>query len=258
MHKKRLPKPNVSYPKFDTGEEVSRFINERSIKGVMSNPIYTGISIFPKIISDEIWVKSAIELIETEGTEQFLVNMLYVLRETLDDYVDSQFGADSESLIEHLENKVTKLENNLLETAPPRIYCSHDNFPMIPINNEYTCIAAYIFAHLENAVVTDLTLSPTLGLVFHNGHTIPLLCPDCGQSLHADEDELLDALTGLVIVDIGWDDDTETVLLDFGYPDDANDEEDIEEDVDVVESLEVHLNCIKQITCPRKAIFSQQ
>jgi hypothetical protein len=42
--------------------------------------MYTGIWPYPPRIDDERWVRAAARRIEHEGSIQFLVNMLYVLR----------------------------------------------------------------------------------------------------------------------------------------------------------------------------------
>ena len=51
------------------------------VKGMLINPIYTGIGPFPRLVEDEAWVRACAKLIEKEGAEQFLVNLLHVLRE---------------------------------------------------------------------------------------------------------------------------------------------------------------------------------
>jgi hypothetical protein len=51
-----------------------------AIRGLICNPIYTGLGPFPRMVPDETWIKGAAKLIREEGPEQFLVNMLHVLR----------------------------------------------------------------------------------------------------------------------------------------------------------------------------------
>jgi hypothetical protein len=55
----------------------------QAIKGVLVNPIYTGVGPFPRLVEDAVWVRACTKLIEDEGPEQFLVNLLFVLRECL-------------------------------------------------------------------------------------------------------------------------------------------------------------------------------
>jgi hypothetical protein len=38
---------------------------------------------YPAIVDDETWVRAAARMIEKEGSEQFLANMVYVLRQSL-------------------------------------------------------------------------------------------------------------------------------------------------------------------------------
>jgi hypothetical protein len=75
-----LPKPNVYVPR--AGED-PRNLGAAGIKGMVINPIYTGVSEYPRMISDEQWVSAAKKVLEEDGAEQFLVNLLHVLRSTL-------------------------------------------------------------------------------------------------------------------------------------------------------------------------------
>ena len=52
-----------------------------AVKGILVNPIYTDIGPFPRLVEDAAWVRACAKLIEAEGVDQFLVNLLYVLRE---------------------------------------------------------------------------------------------------------------------------------------------------------------------------------
>ena len=54
---------------------------EEQIKGIICNPIYAGIGPYPSFVSDEVWIRCASKQISNEGAEQFLVNLLKVLRE---------------------------------------------------------------------------------------------------------------------------------------------------------------------------------
>jgi hypothetical protein len=74
---KPLPAPNVI---------VANPLDQPSpeaIRGMLINPIYTGIGPFPRLVEDEAWVRACAKLIEEDGAEQFLVNLLYILRECL-------------------------------------------------------------------------------------------------------------------------------------------------------------------------------
>ena len=228
MKKRKLPVPNVSYRRLGS----LRDMDEKTLRGMICNPVYAGIASFPKVVDDEIWVKAAAQLIAEEGVEQFLVNMLYVLRQSLQDEGKEEEAASSESLEE------------------VSVYCSHDGLPMVNIMGGLVCVGEYLFTHLEWSSVQDLISQPVLTLVFRNGHTLPLLCPDCGQSFHADEDELLQALNGLSLIDMEWDYDNEILLLHFGQLPEIVEDPSIIYEIPAKEVLEVHLNVVYGLTCP--------
>lgn len=78
VRKGSLPQPNA---KFRPSGETAKFTPEE-IRGMVCNPVYAGIGAFPAVVSDEQWVAAATMAIQKEGAEQFLVNLLHVLRET--------------------------------------------------------------------------------------------------------------------------------------------------------------------------------
>ena len=55
--------------------------------GKLCNPMYAGFGPYPALVDDEEWVGAAVALIQRDGAEEFLVNMLHMLRETADDGV---------------------------------------------------------------------------------------------------------------------------------------------------------------------------
>ncbi|QJW98471.1 hypothetical protein FTUN_6061 [Frigoriglobus tundricola] len=55
------------------------------IRGLLANPVYAGIGPFPQLVPDEQWVRAAARAIREDGPEQFLVNLLFVLRQSLTD-----------------------------------------------------------------------------------------------------------------------------------------------------------------------------
>lgn len=73
-----LPKPNASF----LGSDTSGAVSEDGIRGLICNPVYAGLGPFPAMVTDEQWIRAAAKLIAAEGAEQFLVNLLSVLRET--------------------------------------------------------------------------------------------------------------------------------------------------------------------------------
>ena len=75
---KPLPKPNVVVARAGTPPDQ---LSKEAVKGILVNPIYTGLGPFPRLVEDAAWVRACARLIEEEGPQQFLVNLLYVLRE---------------------------------------------------------------------------------------------------------------------------------------------------------------------------------
>jgi hypothetical protein len=75
---KPLPAPNVIVTRAGTPADE---LSPEAIKGILVNPIYTGVGPFPRLVEDAVWVRACAKLIEQEGSQQFLVNLLYVLRE---------------------------------------------------------------------------------------------------------------------------------------------------------------------------------
>ena len=73
-----LPAPNVVVTR--AGAPVHELPPE-AVKGILVNPIYTGVGPFPRLVEDAAWVRACAKLIEEEGADQFLVNLLHVLRE---------------------------------------------------------------------------------------------------------------------------------------------------------------------------------
>lgn len=251
-----LPKPNVKYS--STPGETS----EASLRGLISNPVYVGVPPYPRLVSDEAWIRTALELIEEEGAEQFLVNLLYMLRtsivdaipnEAIPDNYDGPWPDDDDAYEDD------KGEDGWFEPddSPPAwanplegfIYCSHDDLPMILLDDEFVCVLEYLKIHIDNSPVSDMVTEPILSLVFQNGHTLPLLCPDCGESLHiSNQNEMLDNINGLTIVDADWDPEIEELYLIFGK---TTDDPETEELPDIA----VHLNSIRGLTCPHKTML---
>ena len=75
-----LPAPNVVVARAGTPPQQ---LSPEAVKGILVNPIYTGVGPYPRLVEDEVWVRACAKLIEEEGAQQFLVNLLHVLRECL-------------------------------------------------------------------------------------------------------------------------------------------------------------------------------
>jgi hypothetical protein len=73
-----LPEPTVDFRAAEATEEFT----EEQVKGILTNPVYAGIGPYPPMVDDAQWVRACKKLIDEEGAEQFLVNLLYVLRQS--------------------------------------------------------------------------------------------------------------------------------------------------------------------------------
>jgi hypothetical protein len=71
---KPLPKPNV-----ELADAHTKWTAEM-VRGVCCNPVNAGIGSFKRVLSDEAWIQGAAQAIKEEGAEQFLVNLLVLLR----------------------------------------------------------------------------------------------------------------------------------------------------------------------------------
>jgi hypothetical protein len=75
---KPLPPVNVEFARSGDAMTPDR------MRALICNPIYAGLGRYPALVSDEEWVRAAAQMIHKEGSEQFLVNLLYVLRQSFD------------------------------------------------------------------------------------------------------------------------------------------------------------------------------
>jgi len=146
-------------------------------------------------------------------------------------------GVVSDTQRDRVPESFREVTSGLLEGL---VFCGEDGLPMIDVAGTYVCSGEYLLTRLGSARVTDVLLEPTLCLVFSNGCILPLLCPDCGDSLHiSGEDELLQAVTGRVLTEVLWDPEGECLLLEFSN-----------EDTDEAFALEVHLGSAAGLSCP--------
>ena len=79
--KGKVPLPNVSYPG-DPDWQVDDW-NEQMVAGIVCNPVYAGIPPFPQMIDDETWIKAGVTMAREEGMRQYLVNLLYQLKNSI-------------------------------------------------------------------------------------------------------------------------------------------------------------------------------
>lgn len=81
-----LPQPNVEWVPSGTATAA---MTEAGVKGMLVNPLYAGAGPFPPLVSDAMWVAACKQLLQQESPEQFLVNMLFVLRRSLESLADT-------------------------------------------------------------------------------------------------------------------------------------------------------------------------
>ena len=77
-----------------TGEEAQTGFTAEDVQGVLTNPIYAGLGPYPALIDDETYVAAAARLIREQGAEQFLVNLLAVLRKAFGSPFDRGLEAE--------------------------------------------------------------------------------------------------------------------------------------------------------------------
>ena len=73
-----LPIPNVSAKRRLRGA-----MTKKEIRGVVCNPLYVGVGPCRQQIPEADWVRHAAQEIREHGPEQFLVNLIFVLRATI-------------------------------------------------------------------------------------------------------------------------------------------------------------------------------
>jgi hypothetical protein len=78
---KKLPQPDVEFVLSGTPPSA---MTEAGVKGILVNPLNAGAGPFPPLVSDAQWVAACKRLLEQEPPEQFLVNLLFMLRKSLD------------------------------------------------------------------------------------------------------------------------------------------------------------------------------
>lgn len=74
-----LPAPTVDPVAVEGGEWTAE-----KVRAFFCNPVYAGVGGYPQMVDDETWVRAAAQSLRADGPEQWLVNMLYALRMSLD------------------------------------------------------------------------------------------------------------------------------------------------------------------------------
>ena len=75
-----LPRPNVEWVPSGTPPAA---MTATAVKGILINPLNAGAGPFPSMVGDAEWVSACKRLLQEDTPEQFLVNLLFVLRQSL-------------------------------------------------------------------------------------------------------------------------------------------------------------------------------
>ena len=78
---KELPQPDVEWVPSGTPDGA---MTAAGVKGILVNPLNAGAGPFPPLVSDAQWVAACKQLLQRDTPEQFLVNLLFVLRQSLE------------------------------------------------------------------------------------------------------------------------------------------------------------------------------
>jgi len=81
------PKQIFAHPPGFTDDFLDIVTNPNVMWSLFGNPMYTGIADFTRLSPDERWLRSASLLMREAGIEQYLVNMLYLMRRSIRDWL---------------------------------------------------------------------------------------------------------------------------------------------------------------------------
>jgi hypothetical protein len=88
---KYVPPAQIFAHRPDFTDEFLQIVTDPNVVwSLFGNPLYTGVADFPRLMSDERWLRGASLLMREEGIEQFLVNMLYLMRRSARDWAHSE------------------------------------------------------------------------------------------------------------------------------------------------------------------------
>ncbi len=143
------------------------------------------------------------------------------------------------------------------------LWCAEHGCPMIQIGNRYECVIERVDAHIGGKRVKDIIPDDQgipFALVFEDGHTLPLLCPDCGRSLHvspANEEHVLNEASGLYLVGLSYVEPEEEpwgLVLVFSRDPNTG----LENPEVPTQEILLHLNSARRLTCPDESSRSIQ
>jgi hypothetical protein len=133
--------------------------------------------------------------------------------------------------------------------------CHEHSCPMLQIGDLYECAIERVDVHLGGKRVKDIipdNQGIPFALVFEDGHTLPLLCPDCGRSLHVateNEERVLNEAAGLFLVGLAYvepEEEPNGLALVFARDPNA----DLENPETPTAEIMLHLDSARILTCP--------
>jgi hypothetical protein len=128
---------------------------------------------------------------------------------------------------------------------------------MIRVGDDFECVIERVDRHLGGKRVKDIvpdSRGMPLTLVFEDSHTLPLLCPHCGRSLHVapdNEENVLDEAAGLYLMGLAYVEPGEEpggIALVFARDPTA----DLNDSETPTEEILLNLESVRTLTCPEE------
>ncbi len=151
------------------------------------------------------------------------------------------------------------MQEGLLEGT---LVCRERNCPMIMVRGNYVCLLEHIDAHIGSKQVTEVVEGPLPGspkamLKFNDGHTLPMLCPDCGEPLHVvgkAAEACRRDLLGRYLVGLYYlkPEGELPASVEFSFARSPDMDPNVVPDKEL-EHVRLHMNGAKQIGCPDRA-----
>jgi hypothetical protein len=80
-----VPLPSVAY-KGDRDWNQDGW-SQGMVGGVLCNPVYAGIPPFEAVVDEPTWIAAGVKMVEKVGVRQYLVNVLYQLKKSVNSVV---------------------------------------------------------------------------------------------------------------------------------------------------------------------------
>src|SRR5579864_6390277 len=75
-----LPAPNIE---FVAAGDAPHALEVNGLRAMFMNPVYAGVGPYPAMVTDDVFVPVNASMIRRDGPDQYLVNLLYLLRRSL-------------------------------------------------------------------------------------------------------------------------------------------------------------------------------